>query len=989
MEASVGDYSVVTHHGGRLQHFWQVWENLYCHPRVVQILRWGYRIPLQSNPPLSVYPIMQSGYDRQEKHGFLQDCVVQMLQKDAIYHLKDCTTPGFSSRLFLVPKPGKKWRPVIDLSVLNSHMHVPTFKMETAEIIRNSLTKSEWVVSIDLKDAYFHVPIHPDSQHLLRFHVDNRTYQFKALPFGLATAPLEFTRIVKEAKLVLQSRRIRVHQYLDDWLLRASSQHQCMSQTKELLHTVQELGFVINFEKSELVPTQKIDFLGYHFDLLQGKVFPTQKKLKILAKAVHGGRITNNPKVAYVPDRCTSIPRKDNTNGQAPHASISVVPEDTLAISPVSRPEDSGFKSSEKLSSVVEKPQKSRKGLSFTSSGTQYPYFHRCVKPGLGSSFRKSDSQWQLDRSGKIASYQCPRVEGGISGLKKLSKQNSRQEGSHSNRQRHCSQLSEQTRGNTLMGHVSPGLAHHGLLQSSKHTHKSQTHSGLPQCHSRQSLQEGQNNSDRVVTSSSNIHLNLPSLAQTNGRHVCHQDEPQTSTLCFSSPRCKCTEHRCIEHLLGGSGRLCLLSCSSHTKGHTENEHLQVQNDSSSTRVAHDALVLGSGESVNQTSIAATSLASSVKTTIQSQIPSESVVSESSCLAPGHHSEPLESFSEQVADRIKAPQRPSSRRVYESRWSIFELWCQQSQVVSSEPTISKIADFLNYLFTVKNLKPATIAGYRTAIADHLGHFGQEVSKSLDLNRLIASFYRDKPTANRGIPSWDLSLVLSALTKAPFEPLKDASLKILTFKTVFLMALASGKRRGEVHSWTYSSLRHKPHWKEVTISPSPAFLAKNQLASDGPDLLRPVVIPALKPFLSSDLTEDMTLCPVRALRYYLDRTNELRRGKNLLFISFKEGFDRDIMRSTISSWIKQTVLLAYQSSKADSQDLHIKAHDIRSMSASLAFKGGASLEQILGSCYWKSHNTFTTFYLKDVAWQSHDQSDYKLGPVVSAQHIVNV
>ena len=180
----------------------------------------------------------------------------------------------------------QKWRPVIDLIVLNSYLYVPTFKMETAEIIRNSLTKGEWVVSIDLKDAYFHVPIHPDSQHLLRFHVDKRTYQFKALPFGLATAPLEFTRIAKEAKLVLQSRGIRVHQYLDDWLLRASSQHQCMSQTKELLRTVQELGFVINFEKSELEPTQKIDFLGYHFDLLQGKVFPTEKKLKILAKAV-------------------------------------------------------------------------------------------------------------------------------------------------------------------------------------------------------------------------------------------------------------------------------------------------------------------------------------------------------------------------------------------------------------------------------------------------------------------------------------------------------------------------------------------------------------------------------------------------------------------------------------------------------------------------------------------------------------------------------
>ena len=152
-------------------------------------------------------------------------------------------------------------------------------------------------------------------------------------------------------------------------------------------------------------------------------------------------------------------------------------------------------------------------------------------------------------------------------------------------------------------------------------------------------------------------------------------------------------------------------------------------------------------------------------------------------------------------------------------------------MVSAEPSTSDIEEFLNHLFAVKNLKPATIAGYRTAIADHLGPFGQEVGKSLHLNRLLASFYRDKPILNRGFPSWGLSLVLMSLTKSPFEPLKDASLKILTFKTVFLMALASGKRRVEVHAWTFSSLRHKPHWKEVTISPSPAFLAKNQLASD--------------------------------------------------------------------------------------------------------------------------------------------------------------
>ena len=119
----------------------------------------------------------------------------------------------------------------------------------------------------------------------------NVLVQSTAIRVGYCTP--KFTRIVKEVKLVLQSRGIRVHQYLDDWLLRADTRHQCQLQTKELIHLVQELGLVINYEKSEFEPTQKIDFLGYPFDLIQGKVFPTEKKLKILEKSVLDMEITS------------------------------------------------------------------------------------------------------------------------------------------------------------------------------------------------------------------------------------------------------------------------------------------------------------------------------------------------------------------------------------------------------------------------------------------------------------------------------------------------------------------------------------------------------------------------------------------------------------------------------------------------------------------------------------------------------------------------
>ena len=82
-------------------------------------------------------------------------------------------------------------------------------------------------------------------------------------------------------------------------------------------------------------------------------------------------------------------------------------------------------------------------------------------------------------------------------------------------------------------------------------------------------------------------------------------------------------------------------------------------------------------------------------------------------------------------------------------------------------------------------------------------------------------------------------------------------------------------------------------------------------------MAPVVIPALAPTLDKSLKEDRCLCPVRALRYYLDKTQDLRQGKELVFVSFKKGFNKDISPATISSWIKQTMILCYELSSGGS------------------------------------------------------------------------
>ena len=330
-----------------------------------------------------------------------------------------------------------------------------------------------------------------------------------------------------------------------------------------------------------------------------------------------------------------------------------------------------------------------------------------------------------------------------------------------------------------------------------------------------------------------------------------------------------------------------------------------MQDDCVGSRVAKDAMVLGSGGSLDQGTPTAPSLEDTTETTTFQQVPQQRGVPESTCVASGFKESNSGRFLSEVAERNKAPKRESSRKVYLSRWTIYGQWCSQNKVDIASTTFPQVAEFLNYLFTAENLKPAIITGYRTAIADALGSQGELISKSLELDRLIASFTRDRPKPNRSIPTWDFSLVFLGLTKPPFEPLSEAPLKWLTYKTVFLLALASDKRRSGIHTWTHSSVSLRRNWSEVTVSSSPAFLAKNQLASDGPEYIKPVVIPALTTMLDSSLVKDKSPCPVRALKIYLDRTQSMRKGKALLFVSLRECYSKDIARITISQWTIHT------------------------------------------------------------------------------------
>lgn len=149
---------------------------------------------------------------------------------------------GFYSAVFLVPKRDGKWRPVINLRELNRFIRTAHFKMEDIQSVRDLLLESDWLTRIDLKDAYFSVPVHTDRQKFLRFRWQNTSYQFICLPFGLSMAPRVFTKLLKPAMTYLRSKGVCSVIYIDDILFMARTEEEARDNTAMTLNLQEALG---------------------------------------------------------------------------------------------------------------------------------------------------------------------------------------------------------------------------------------------------------------------------------------------------------------------------------------------------------------------------------------------------------------------------------------------------------------------------------------------------------------------------------------------------------------------------------------------------------------------------------------------------------------------------------------------------------------------------------------------------------------------------
>ena len=286
----------------------------------------------------------------------------------------------------------------------------------------------------------------------------------------------------------------------------------------------------------------------------------------------HVGISSNISKEAHVTNWKHGFNGEDNTIGSSAYEATSMVSEDTLEVSSVAGYPSTCVPGSQTASSVVDQCFKFEEEFPTSSEGVQSPSIHRCFPKRLGGSFRASHSQWSVESGGVKTSHKHARTKSSVSSFKIIRKSASESKSADFHRQLFSGCLSKQTGRHPFSRNVYPNLENHGLDKCQGDPDSGKTHSRESQCPGRFSVEERQGDSDGMGIESSSVQSNLPLLASTNGRFVCNKVESQATNVCVSCPRRSGLGNRCIEHLLGGSGRLCVLSSSSHSSGDSKDD---------------------------------------------------------------------------------------------------------------------------------------------------------------------------------------------------------------------------------------------------------------------------------------------------------------------------------------------------------------------------------------------------------------------------------
>ena len=425
------------------------------------------------------------------------------------------------------------------------------------------------------------------------------------------------------------------------------------------------------------------------------------------------------------------------------------------------------------------------------------------------------------------------------------------------------------------------------------------------------------------------------------------------------------------------NSHICLPSHSHHKESSSQTESLsQLRSHSDRPLLASKGMVSRSTGTSIRHSNRTTQTSRSAATTAFPSVSRKSPYASRDCVATLKRFASEAGFSETVAGQLALCRRKSTRLNYQARWGKFRKWCRDFQHRSSEPTIPKIAEFFTFLFKTEKAAVSTIKGYRTMLSSVFKFCLPEISSSPILKDLVRSFEISAPRPLHHSPPWDLDKVLEYLSGPPFEPLAEASFRNKTRKALFLLAMATAKRIGELQALSFS-VSHRGDDLVLHYDPFFFFLPKTESVSN--PLPRSVIVQSLADFVG-DLPE-RGLCPVRAIRYLRRAACSVEFTPSRLFVSPLDP-KQTMSKNAMSFFLRQLIT----ESGAVSSLVPPRVYDIRGIATSLNYYSNLSVSAIKEAATWKSNRVFAMRYLKDM---STTRSRLKgMGPLIAAGSAVH-
>ncbi|KAI2647838.1 Transposon Ty3-G Gag-Pol polyprotein [Labeo rohita] len=790
----------------------------------------GYRIQFGAPPPPfnGVSPTLVGP----EQGLVMEQEVATLLRKEAIEvvppHERES---GFYSRYFIVPKKDGGLRPILDLRLLNRSVKRLKFKMLTIKQVVSQIRSEDWFVTIDLKDAYFHVSILPHHRKFLRFAFRGEAYQYRVLPFGLALSPRTFTKCVDAALAPLRLQGIRILNYIDDWLILAQSEMEAVRHRDVVLAHMKALGLRLNAKKSVLSPLQRTTYLGVVWDstMMQARLSPARiESILTAVKRVKEGRSLTVKQFQQLLGLMAAA-----SNG---HAALPTCPghvEEALVL--VSGP---GVGSS--LS-----PRNANDGR---------------VPHRLGSGHEWPPCPRSVEQSPTHVAHKLPGDAGRVSGSETLSPGPKRPPCVGPHRQHLGGLLHQPPRRSAFAPLVQAGAPEPCVVPGQTPLAESSLCSWASQLGSRHPVETGAE-ARGMDASPRGGEADLESVWSSPGGPFCHEGEHAVSPLVLSSssssPGAGCHGADVAE-----ATSVRLSPDRSAPGSSRESAPGQGVLSSSSPVLAGPSMGLGPDFSPRRLSLG------------------DSRQERSPLTGRGHHSSPpagaveaveavgvasegahllASGLSTEVVETILQSRAPSTRKLYTLKWKLFTSWCGHRQQDPVNCPVGSVLEFLQSRLSA-GLSHSTLKVYVAAIvAYHAPLGGLSVGKDPLVTRFLRGALRLRPPVRPRVPSWDLSVVLEALCRPLFEPVEEISDRFLTLKTVLLLALSSLKRVGDLQALSVapSFLDFAPGLSKAFLYPKPGYVPK--VPSSTP---RPVVLQAFCPPPFGTLTSRSLIVCVR-------------------------------------------------------------------------------------------------------------------------------